>query len=257
MLKQVQHDAIIMEKGKLIVIDGTDGSGKATQTDIMLERLKKEGRACSKIDFPQYSQKSAGLIENYLNGRYGNPDELNPFIASLFYALDRYDASFDFKKLLANGEIVVSNRYTSSNMGHQGSKFSTPEKRRAYFEWLDIYEHAVFKIPRPDITIILHVPPEYAQNLLDKKAARKYINGQARDLLEADMGHQKRAEQTYLEMARMFPNYKLIECVQDGKLLPVEQIHKLIWQQVLSVMPDLIGHPGAEAFNPGFPPSRE
>ena len=171
--------------------------------------------------------------------------------------MDRYDASFDFKKLLDNGEIVVSNRYTSSNMGHQGSKFSTPEKRRAYFEWLDIYEHGVFKIPRPNLTIILHVPPEYAQNLLEKKAARKYINGQARDLLESDMGHQKRAEQTYLEMAKMFPNYKLIECVRDGEMMSVEEIHKLIWQNILDVMPDLIGHPETEALYSGFPPSRE
>ncbi|MDP1709365.1 MAG: thymidylate kinase [Candidatus Komeilibacteria bacterium] len=221
-----------MSRGKLIVIDGTDGSGKATQTDLLLERLKKEGYACSKIDFPQYGAKSAGLIENYLNGKYGSPDELNPYIASFFYSLDRYDASFSFKNLLDNGEIIISNRYTSSNMGHQGSKFSTPESRRLYFEWLDIYEHKVFKIPRPDLTIILHVPPEYAQNLLEKKAAREYINGEKRDLLESDLGHQHRAEQTYLEMCQLFPNYELVECVRDGEIMSVEAIHELVWERV-------------------------
>ncbi|PIQ79333.1 MAG: hypothetical protein COV79_03860 [Parcubacteria group bacterium CG11_big_fil_rev_8_21_14_0_20_41_14] len=224
------------QKGKLIVLDGTDGSGKATQTDILLDRIKKEGYKSSKIDFPKYSEKSAGLIENYLNGRYGNPDELNPYIASLFYALDRYDASFDFKKLLNNGEVVVSNRYTSSNMGHQGSKFTTPELRKEYFEWLDTYEHEIFKIPRPDLTVILHVPTEYAQELLEKKGTRNYIDGKNKDLLESDLGHQKRAEQTYLEMAQEFENFELIECVQNGRLLSIEEISELVWEKALKII---------------------
>jgi len=226
----------ITQKGKLIAIDGTDGSGKGTQTDILLERLSKEGFVSSKIDFPQYSTKSAGLIENYLNGRYGDPDSVSPYIASFFYSLDRYDASIDFKKFLERGEIVVSNRYTSSNMGHQGSKFSSPETRQKYFEWLDTYEHEVFKIPRPDLTLILHVPVDYAQKLLEKKAQRNYIENGTKDMLESDIMHQSRAEQTYVEMCKIFPNYELIECMQDNRLLSIEEVSELVWEKVLKIL---------------------
>jgi len=223
-------------KGKLIVIDGPDGSGKGTQTDLLIQRMRTEGYVCSKIDFPQYGEKSAGLIENYLNGRYGDPHALNPYIASFFYTMDRYDASFEFKKLLDQGEIVISNRYVSSNMGHQGCKFNSKEARKKYFEWLDTYEHGVFKIPRPDLTIILHVPPEYARELLDKKDQRLYIEKGKKDMLEKNVVHQNRAEQTYLEMCEMFPNYELIECVKDGELLSVSEVSDLVWERVKKVM---------------------
>ncbi len=233
-----EDSQIFSEKksGKLIALDGTDGSGKATQTDILLDRLKKEGFSASKIDFPQYGTKSAGFVENFLNGRYGDPDSLNPYIASFFYALDRYDASMDFKQLLEKGEIVVSNRYTSSNMGHQGCKFSSEESRRKYFEWLDTYEHDVFKIPRPDLTIILHVSIEYAQELLKQKDRRDYISKGDKDMLEKNIAHQMRAEQTYIEMCDIFPNYELIECVKDGRLLSKEEVSELVWEKVSQVI---------------------
>lgn len=220
-----------MSRGKLIVIDGIDGSGKATQVDLLLARLNKEGIASLKVDFPKYGAKSAGLVENYLNGKYGAANEVSPFVASFFYALDRYDSKKEMEEWLASGKNIISNRYVTGNMGHQGSKFATTEKRQEYFKWLDNYEYNVFGIPRPDLNIILHVPAEKAQELVDNKQQRLHLNGQARDLHEADIDHLKRAEQTYLEMCRLFPNFELVECVRDGQMMPVEEIHELIWEK--------------------------
>jgi len=221
-----------MSKGKLIVIDGIDGSGKGTQVDLLLARLNQEGWPSLKVDFPKHGEKSAGLVDNYLNGKYGGASEVNPFVASFFYALDRYDSKQEMHEWLASGKNIISNRYVTANMGHQGAKFGTAEKRRAYFEWLDNYEYNVFGIPRPDLNIILHVPAEKAQELVDNKQQRLYTNGQARDLHEADIEHLKRAEQTYLEMCRLFPSYELVECVRDREMMPVEEIHELIWEKV-------------------------
>jgi dTMP kinase len=112
------------KKGVFIVIDGTDGAGKKTQTDILCEKLKAYGFAVEIADFPQYGHKSAGLVEEYLNGRYGTAEAVGPYAASIFYACDRYDASFKIRKWLAEGKVVVSNRYVAANMGHQGGKIA-------------------------------------------------------------------------------------------------------------------------------------
>ncbi|HDH07740.1 MAG TPA: thymidylate kinase, partial [Candidatus Moranbacteria bacterium] len=146
-----------MKIGKFIVIDGTDGSGKATQTKLLVERLKNDGHDVEIADFPQYGKKSAGLIEKYLNGKYGSAEEVGPYRASIFYACDRYDASFKIRKAVEEGKIVISNRYVTANMGHQGGKIKDPEERKKYFNWLYNLEYETFSIPRPDLNIILHV----------------------------------------------------------------------------------------------------
>ncbi len=143
------------KKNKFIVLDGTDGSGKETQTEILIKRLKEEGFKVEKADFPQYNTKSAGLIENYLNGKYGAAEKVGPLIPSIFYAADRYDASFEIKKWLEEGKIVISNRYVSSNMAHQGGKIKSKEKRQKFFDCLYKLEYELFKIPKPDLSLIL------------------------------------------------------------------------------------------------------
>lgn len=221
-----------MQPGKLIVIDGIDGSGKRTQADLLLERMKNEGRDAVKIDFPKYGQKSAGLVENYLNGKYGSSEEVGPFVASLFYALDRYDSRAEMRQWLLDGKIIVSDRYVSANMGHQGGKFATAEERRKYFEWLARYEYDIFGVPRPDLTIILRVPAAKAQSLVAQKSGRAYTEGKSHDLHEADLEHLKRAEQTYLEMCALFPDCELIECVRNSELLSIKEIHELVWNKI-------------------------
>ena len=162
-------------QGKFIIIDGTDGSGKATQTKLLVERLKNEKHQVEMIDFPQYGQKSAGLVEEYLNGKYGSAQEVGPYRASIFYACDRYAASGQIKKWLTDGKIIICNRYVSSNMGHQAGKIADLKERDKFLEWLFELEYNLFGIPKPDVNILLFMPPEIGQELVDQKGHRDYI----------------------------------------------------------------------------------
>lgn len=224
-----------MASGKLIVIDGTDGSGKATQTALLVKRLKKRGYKVEIEDFPQYGKKSAGLVEEYLNGRYGTAKELGPYIPSMFYAVDRFAASFRIRKNLNEGKIVVSNRYVTANLGHQGGKIAKISEREKFYKWLVDLEFNFFKIPKPDLNIILHLPAGIAQKLVDGKGRRDYVNGRKRDLHEADLNHLKAAEKTYLEISRKF-HYPLVECFKDGKILSRGEIADIIWRKVTKIL---------------------
>ncbi len=219
--------------GKFIVIDGTDGSGKATQTKALIEELKTNGYDVEMTDFPQYGQKSAGVVEEYLNGKYG---QVNPYASSIFYAVDRFDASFKVRKWLEEGKIIVSNRYVTASAGHQGGKIADDGVRLKFFRWLNDLEYNIFEIPKPDLNLILHVPAEVAQKLVDKKSAdvRKYAEGKnkKRDLHEADINHLKNAEKVFLEIAKLFPNTKLVECTENDQLLTPQQVHNKIWELV-------------------------
>jgi len=143
--------------GKFIVIDGTDGSGKTTQLNLLKAKLEQDGYAVEVADFPQYNNKSAGLVEEYLSGKYGQADEVSPYQASIFYAVDRFDASTKIRQWLTAGKIVLANRYTSANLGHQGCKIDNPLERRIFFSWLFDLEYKIFQIAKPDLSIILHV----------------------------------------------------------------------------------------------------
>lgn len=219
------------QKGKLIVIDGTDGSGKGTQVALLLKRLKKEGHKTYLVDFPQYGKKSAGPVEELLNGKYGM---LNPYQGSLLYAVDRLDASFGIHKALAEGKVVIANRYTTANAGHQGAKITSRSARSKFFKWLEDLEFRLIGLPRPDLTLILHVPTKVAYKLIGQKdkSTRTYIKGKKRDFAEKDRHHLQRAEETYLEIAKLFPKTQLVECAPEGTLLSVEHIHELVWQRV-------------------------
>ncbi len=219
------------KQGKFIIIDGTDGSGKTTQLELLKEKLKKEGYDIKIADFPQYNTKSAGLVEEYLSGKYGSAEEVGPYRASIFYACDRYDASFKIKKWLKEGKIVIANRYVASNMGHQGGKIKDKEERKKYFEWNYNLEYNLFKIPKPDLSIILHVKSELSQKL-SLERNREDWNGKTKDIHEESLDHLKKAEQVYLEISEMFPEFSLIECSPQDKILTREEIHNLVWLQV-------------------------
>jgi dTMP kinase len=179
------HEKHMTQQGKLIVIDGTDGSGKGTHAGMLIERLVRENRKVQLADFPQYGKASAFFVEKYLRGEYGALESIGAKKASLFYALDRYDASFDMRDWLASGGIIVSNRYVSSNMGHQAGKILDPDERQACIEWLKDLEYGILGLPKPDANILLYVPPEVGQQLVDKKVAREYTQGKKRDIHEA------------------------------------------------------------------------
>ncbi len=219
------------QKGKFIVIDGIDGSGKTTQIELLAIALRTSGLDVLKYDFPQYGQKSAGPIEEYLSGKYGN---INPEVGSLLFAVDRFDGGFKLKEALEEGECVVSNRYVTSSAGHQGGKIDDPEKRKEFFSWLEHLEYDIFGIPKPDLTLVLHVDPRIAHELAGHKykGSRKFTNGHERDIHEKDMEHLQRAEKIFLEIPNHFANTKLVECMENGKLLAPLEIHNRIWNIV-------------------------
>ena len=218
------------------MIEGTDGSGKTTQFEKLVLRIEKP---VALFDFPQYSKPSAYFVEKYLNGGYGTLEQIGPKLGSVFYAVDRFDAGFAIRKAEEEGKICISNRYIGSNMGHQGGKIMGKKERKEYFEWLYELEFGILGIPKPDINIILHMPAEMAQKMVDKKSAnmRQYAGGKKRDLHEADLGHLKHAEEVYLEIAELFPeNFVVVECVENGKLLSVDEIHEKVWAVVKKVI---------------------
>ena len=220
-----------VQPGKFIVIDGTDGSGKTTQLNLLKDRLTAAGYVVAVADFPQYNTKSAGLVEEYLSGKYGKAGDIDAYKASIFYAVDRYDASFKINQWLAEGKVVLANRYTSANMGHQGCKISNPLERKVFFNWLYDLEYKIFEIPRPDLSLILHVEADIAQKMA-KERARTDWNGKTTDIHEDNLDHLKNAEKVYLEIAESFNDFQLINCTKNQKILEREEVALLIWPAV-------------------------
>lgn len=227
-----------IRKGALLVFEGTDGSGKTTQLEILQKRLLDQGYEVEVIDFPQYGKKSAGLVEEYLNGKYGSLNEVSPYQASVLYAADRFDASSRVKDWLQKGRIVIANRYVLSNMAHQGCKLEDRQERSRFFRWLRELEYEVFGIPRPDLNIILHIEAEAAYKLVGDKYARDYIeNASNRDIHENDAEHLRQAEQAYVQIANEFSGNRIIPCTRNGIVLSRQEVHERVWQAVLDFLP--------------------
>ncbi len=220
-----------LKQGALFVIDGSDGSGKATQTKRLVERLQAEGLDVETVSFPRYGKKSCGLVEEYLSGKYGNAGDISAHAGSLFYALDRFDASFEIRSWMEAGKVVIADRYVAANMGHQGSKITDPEERLAYLLWNDHLEHEILGIPRPTVNIILSVTPEIAQRLALANADGKIKI--AKDIHESNTDHLRAAYETYKDIAARFPNFVHIDCTHEGTLRSVEEIHGEVWNVIL------------------------
>lgn len=213
-------------KGRLIVIDGTDGSGKATQTDLLIRRIRAAHISVETMSFPRYEEPGSILVRKYLAGEFGLVNDVGPKLASSFYAVDRWAASAQLREWLNDGTTVVLDRFVASNMGHQGAKIEDAEQRAELYRWLHRLEHVEFGIPEPDLNVILHVPAEYTIRLIDER-------GNAKDIHERDPEYLARAEKVYLELALLFPErFRLIECMKDGALMSRGDIHSLVWQAV-------------------------
>lgn len=223
--------------GIFISIEGTDGSGKGTQTDLLVARLKAEGKDVEVVSFPQYGESSAAVVEDYLHGKFGTAAEVGPYRGSIFYAIDRYAASKKIRAWLAENKIVIANRYVGSNMAHQGGKISDPVEQDAYFAWVHNLEYTIFAIPKPSVSLILHVPAAVAQKLVDGKDARAYLHGKKRDIHEDDLTHLTAAELTYKRVAEKFPEYTMIECAPNNELQSIETIHESIWSFLSKQLP--------------------
>lgn len=225
-----------MPAGRFIVIEGSDGSGKGTQFKLISDRLAAEGHDVATYDFPQYDQPSSYFVREYLNGNYGSADELGAYTPSLFFALDRFQAAQNIKKDLTAGKIVLSNRFIGANMAHQGQKIDDPAERSRYYEWLYDLEFGILGIPKPDLNIVLLVPADIAQQLVDQKEARSYTD-KKRDIHEADLNHLRRAVAAYESLCRQFPDsFQPIQGVVDGKLLPIPDVTDLIWAKLAPLL---------------------
>lgn len=225
------------QPGTFLVIEGTDGSGKGTQFKLLKEYLETEGYDVAYFDFPQYDHPSSYFAREYLNGKYGTAEEVGPYTGSLFFSLDRYESARKIREALDAGKVVLANRFTGSNMAHQGTKFNNAEQRRGYFIWLDNLEFEMLQIPRPDLSVVLRVPAEIAQTLVDKKEARSYTD-KKRDIHEADLSHLQRSVAVYDDLCELFPkDFLRLDCVRSGNLLSIEQVHKLLVEKVKPLLP--------------------
>lgn len=218
--------------GKLIVIDGADGSGKGTQTELLIKRLKEEGRDVLMLDFPRYESNSSYFVQKYLNGEYGSASEVSPKLASLFYALDRFDAKKEIITALRQNKIIISNRYVSSNAGHQGGKIKDEKEREQFLKWLYDLEYAICGLPRPDLNIYLNVPWETGQKLVDKKDPREYVNGKKRDIHEADSSHLRNTQKSFMHLTKIENNWIIIDCIKEDNLLKINEIHEMLYSKI-------------------------
>lgn len=229
-----------MKKGKLIVIDGTDGSGKATQVDLLMKRLKKEGRTVKMVDFPEYYKNFfGGFIAHCLREKYYDWTNIHPKIASIAYAADRWESSEKIKNWLAKGYIVIANRYVSANQIHQGGKIKSPHKRAEFISWLDKMEYGVFKIPKPDLVFYLALPIAITQKLINERAKtgvkRAYLR-RKKDLAEHDMNYLENSRKSALWLSKTQKNYRQIDCSSKGSILSREVIHEMIYKEVEPVI---------------------
>ena len=226
-------------KGKLIVIEGSDGSGKATQSRLLRARLRREKIPCAGIAFPGYHRGFFGaMVGQYLRGEFGPSAHIDPHLAALLYAGDRWEARARMARWLREGRVIVCDRYVDSNKAHQSARLADPKAAAEFMEWVDRLEHCVYKLPRPDYTIFLRVPERVAHDLISRKERRAYLRGGQRDIHEADSSHQRRAHEAYLTLARnrLASKGALIECVADGQLLSRAEIAEQVWRKVRRVL---------------------
>ena len=208
---------------KLIVIEGGDGSGKATQARKLFDRLRAElARPTHKISFPDYQSASSALIKMYLHGDFGsNPSDVDAYAASTFYAVDRY-ASYktDWKKYYEAGDIIIADRYVTSNMAHQAIKIDDPIERQKFLSWLDDFEYEKLKLPRPNLVIFLDMPPAISERLIDERHKL--------DIHETDREYLRQCHRAYKELAAQY-HWTVIDCALDGAPRGIDNIHEEIF----------------------------
>lgn len=208
--------------GKFIVIDGPDGSGKKTQTELLIKRLKKIKKKAALIDFPQYEDFFGKMVRRYLNGEFGGLNDVSSYLASILFAANRWRAKEKIEKYLKSGYFVISNRYVESNMAHQGAKINKKTEREKYLKWLNELEYEIFKIPHADAIFYLDVPVDVSQKLMDARDKK--------DIHEADVKYLKKVQKSYRELCRGNKHWLDILCVKDKKLMSKNDISDLIWE---------------------------
>lgn len=236
MINQLSFNEGEEKQGIFIVIEGTDGSGKSTQIELLKTQLAKHDIEFTYIHFPRYSNDSSFFVREYLAGKYGTASDVGPYKGSVFYALDRYQASEEIKKAMTEGKVVLCDRFVASNMAHQGSKFNNAEERRGYYIWLDNFEFQLLQIPRPSINFVLSNPFDVIQHrLTEKSVSSTHIK---KDIHEADFDHIQKSIERYDELTELFPkDFYKVDCMRDGKILSPEVINNILWNRIEPLLP--------------------
>ena len=222
--------------GKLIVIDGTDGSGKQTQMEILENKLKKEKIDYRKISFPNYASPSSSLVKMYLSGEFGqDAKKVSPYIASTFFAADRYAT---YKKELEEyyeiGVLILADRYTTANMVHQAGKIKNEAERKNFLDWLWDLEFNLYKIPVPTKVFFLDMPPEYTIKLIENRK-NKFANNEIKDIHERDTEHLQASYEAACKLAKDY-NWVKINCIHNGEIRTREEIGKEIFNIVKEIL---------------------
>ena len=222
--------------GKIIVIEGLDGSGKQTQSEKLFNRLKSEGKNIMKLSYPRYDNPSSSLVKMYLSGEFGkNANDVNAYIASSFYAVDRY-ASYkqDYEEFYKNGGIVLLDRYVTANMVHQSSKIDNLEEKEKFLEWLCNFEYGMFGIPKPDKVFFLNIPPDVSQKLI-KDRENKFSHEKQKDIHETDKNHLQHAYDNACYLINKY-DWDEINCTIDGTLRTIDDIHEEIYKKAKEIL---------------------
>lgn len=213
--------------GKLFVIEGVDGSGKATQTDLLYQALLQQQRTVRKVSFPDYESPSSSLIKMYLNGEFGSdPQSVNAFATSVFFAVDRF-ASFrkDWQMFYEEQGIIIADRYVTSNMVHQAGKIDDAVEKERYIHWLSELEYDIFGLPRPNCVIFLDMPPAYSLQL--RRQRNELKQGLTQDIHEADQQYLEQAYNNAISIAHQ-QQWHTINCIANGQIRSIEDIHREI-----------------------------
>ena len=230
---------IIMEeirKGKLIVIEGTDSSGKETQTALLFEKLSKRLEKIRKISFPNYNSPACEPVKMYLAGEFGtDAEKINPYPISTMYAIDRY-ASYkkDWGNFYNDGGVIVTDRYTTSNMVHQASKIEDKEEKEKYLYWLEDLEYNKMEIPKPDLVIFLNMPTEVAQKLMAERK-NKITGEEKKDIHEKNIDYLKKSHKNACEISKKY-SWLEINCTENNKLKTIEEISNEIFENVSKIL---------------------
>lgn len=222
--------------GKLIVIDGVDASGKETQTKLLFEKLVSNGKDVKMVSFPAYNNPSSTLVRMYLNGDFGkNPNDVNAYAASSFFAADRYATyKTDWGHLYESGTVILSDRYVSSNMIHQAGKIEAEAERNEFMAWLDDLEHNRYGLPRPDITFFLDMPVEWGQKLM-RERANKIDGTSSKDIHENNLEYLTKSYNTAVAAAEKY-GWKRISCVDGNGIRSIEDINNEIFDSVSKIL---------------------
>ncbi|MGH9679268.1 MAG: thymidylate kinase [Candidatus Acidiferrales bacterium] len=218
-------------RGKLIAIEGIDGSGKRTQLDLLAQALGSRGLSTLLVSFPRYESFFGKLVARFLNGEFGSVDQVDPHLSALLYAGDRLEAKPEIVAALATGKIVLADRYIASNLAHQSERVP-PERREEYLAWLKELEYRLYGLPEEDLVLYLQVPAPEAHRLVGLKSVRSYTK-RRRDILEADISHLEQTALTYERLATA-PNWVCINCIDPGSgaLRSPEEIHREVLRVV-------------------------